>query len=62
MAQRTYKIGLFLAMSTLYRYITRYNEQLQVSLEGEEVVLDCLTTIATAIATCLPILKPTNVN
>jgi hypothetical protein len=54
MAQKVYWKGLELGASSLHRYISRYQQQLSVSLTGPQYA--CVTDLLAALASCLAIL------
>ena len=57
MAQRVYWKGLELTLNATRRYIERNQRQLAINLTGPQMV--CVTTVLSAIVTCLQNL-PTN--
>jgi len=54
MAQKVYWKALELNASFLHRYITRYQQQLSVSLTAPQYA--CVVDLLTALASCLAIL------
>lgn len=56
MALRTYLIGLYLAMNTLHRYVTRYQTKLQANMTPTQYT--CLVAVLDAINECLPLIVP----
>lgn len=55
-APRTYKIGLYLTMHTLYKYMTRWQPKIEANLTSEQ--LACFNAVLSAISECLPLILP----
>jgi hypothetical protein len=55
-AQRTYLVGLYIVFNTAYRYISRYQNQLEGSATEEQFA--CIQAVLTALEACLPLIKP----
>lgn len=56
MAQRTYLYGLWLAMTALSRYISRWLVPLEANMNTQQFL--CLQAVVTAINECLPLIQP----
>lgn len=56
MADKTYQIGLYLAMHTLYRYMSRWQPKLVVSMTTDQYT--CFQAVLAAIVECLPLILP----
>jgi hypothetical protein len=56
MAQRTYLVGLWLVLKAAYRYISRWQEQLEANTETP--TFTCIIAVLEAIEVCLPLIKP----
>jgi len=57
MAGKTYLIGLYLAELSLYRYITRWQNNIIAAGASEEVIA-CVAALLVALEDCLPLIKP----
>jgi len=56
MAQRTYLVGLFLVLSTAYRYATRYQTRIEANMTAPQIA--CFQAVLAAILECLPLITP----
>lgn len=56
MAQRTYLIGLWLAMTALSRYMSRWLVKLEANMTAQQFA--CLQAVITAVNECLPLIQP----
>lgn len=56
MSQRTYLYGLWLAMTALSRYISRWLVKLEANMDTQQFL--CLQAVVTAINECLPLIQP----
>lgn len=56
MAQRTYLIGLYLALNAAYKYITRWTIKLQGNVDDH--TWTCIQAVLTALEECLPLILP----
>jgi len=53
---RTYTIGLYFTMHTLYKYMTRWQPRIEANLTSEQ--LECFHAVLEAISECLPLILP----
>jgi hypothetical protein len=56
MAGKTYAVGLYLAVYSLYRYIARWQPKLEASLDASTYA--CVLALLAAVNECLPLIKP----
>lgn len=56
MAQRTYLIGLYLAMNTLYNYMSRWQLKIEANMTDPQKV--CFQAVLDAVIECLPLIQP----
>jgi hypothetical protein len=56
MAQRTYLIGLYFALSFGYRYVSRWLPKIEQNASAEQFT--CILAVLNALQECLPLIAP----